>query len=165
MTIRRFCRDDLPALYRANVASVPGVGAETEASLAKWIDLSTCFVATDADDTPLGFITLIATGTTAYTSANLRWLESYSEQVAQSLIYVDRIALLPDARGQRLGEALYRAAFDHFSGTDLIGCEVNIQPPNPGSHRFHKRLGFHQVGERHYDGGDKGVAYYVRPLD
>ena len=52
-----------------------------------------------------------------------------------------------------------------ISGTDLIGCEVNIRPPNPGSHRFHKRLGFHQVGERHYDGGDKAVAYYVRPLD
>lgn len=165
MPVRRYRSDDLPALYRANVASVPGVGEETQDSLARWIGLSTCFVATDADDAPLGFITLIATGTLDYPSANLRWLEAYSEHTGRSLIYVDRIALLPEARGQGMGETLYRTAFDHFCATDDIGCEVNIAPPNPGSHRFHQRLGFVQVGERSFADGEKAVAYYVRPLD
>ena len=80
------------------------------------------------------------------------------------MIYVDRIALLSKWRGMGLGEALYQAAFSHFSGLDEIGCEINILPPNPGSHRFHQRLGFHQIGEQTFLEGEKSVAYYVRTL-
>ena len=143
---------------------MPGVSAETPSDLATWIGLSTCFVATDDDDAPLGFLTLLPTGTRDYPSANLRWFEDYAARTNKSVIYVDRIALLPEARGNGLGEALYRSAFEHFSGVDEIGCEVNIEPPNPGSHRFHQRLGFERVGARSFQEGAKSVAYYVRHL-
>ena len=164
MPVRFFQDSDLPILHAANEASVPGVSWETEDQLAKWIALSVCFVATERDDKPLGFLTLIEPGTMAYPSANLRWFEAYQTRADKSVIYIDRIALLPDARGKRLGQALYDAAFEHFQDRDVMGCEVNIQPPNPGSHRFHQRLGFQQVGERSYEAGTKSVAYYVRPL-
>jgi len=164
MAIRRFQAADLGLLHAANQASVPGVSPETEADLRKWIDLSACFVAADAADRPLGFLTLIEPGTQAYPSANLRWFEDYGVRTGRSIIYVDRIALLPEARGQRLGEALYEAAFAQFSDRDEIGCEVNIAPPNPGSHRFHQRLGFRRVGDRSDAAGLKSVAYYVRRL-
>jgi predicted GNAT superfamily acetyltransferase len=26
-------------------------------------------------------------------------------------------------------------------------CEVNVEPPNPGSLRFHERIGFAEVGQ------------------
>ena len=164
MSIRRFQETDLRALHAANQASVPGVSTETEADLRKWIDLSVCFVATGTEDQPLGFLTLIEPGMKDYPSANLRWFEDYQTRTSKSVIYVDRIALSPDARGQRLGEKLYTAAFEHFSDRDEMGCEVNIEPPNPGSHRFHERLGFQRVGERVYEAGQKSVAYYVRAL-
>lgn len=164
MSIRRYRASDLPLLHSANQASVPGVSDETYEDLRKWIDLSTCFVAVDEADRALGFLTLLAPGTRAYSSDNLRWFEAYVEQTGKSVIYVDRIALLPEARGHRLGEALYHAAFTHFSGMDEIGCEVNTLPPNPGSHRFHKRLGFEQIGEQVFIQGEKSVAYYARPL-
>lgn len=164
MPIRAYRSEDLPILFSANEASVPGVGAATQPELEKWISLSTCLVATDEADAPLGFITLIAPGEMAYDSANLRWFEDYVQRTGKRLIYVDRIAILPDARGNRLGEALYTAAFAHFSDLDEIGCEVNIEPPNPGSHRFHIRLGFHQIAERSHSGGSKSVAFYVRAL-
>jgi predicted GNAT superfamily acetyltransferase len=165
MTIRPYKSSDLPALYAINQQSVPGVGHEDRAEgLARWIDISTCLVAVDQDDEPLGFITLIAPGTLAYESQNLRWFETWLEDRNTSLIYVDRIALAETARGQNIGEQLYNAAFAAFSGTDQIGCEVNTAPDNPGSHRFHQRLGFKQVGERQHDEGRKGVAYYVRSI-
>jgi len=164
MGIRRYQASDLAVLHTANQASVPGVSPETEADLRQWIGLSVCFVATGDDDQPLGFLTLIEPGTNNYPSANLRWFEDYVARTGKSVIYVDRIALLPDARGQRLGEALYAAAFAHFSDRDEIGCEVNTAPPNPGSHRFHQRLGFQQVGARAYEAGTKSVAFYVRAL-
>ncbi len=164
MAIRPYRASDLPRLHAANQASVPGVSEETETDLAKWIDLSTCFVVADRDDAALGFVTLIPTGTPDYPSENLRWFEAYSARTGRSVIYVDRIALLPDTRGQGLGETLYQAAFDHFADHDEIGCEVNVRPPNPGSHRFHKRLGFERIGDQSFANGAKSVAYYIREL-
>ena len=164
MSIRPYRSDDFPNLFAANEASVPGVGRETEDSLAKWISLSTCLVAVDNDDQALGFVTVMETGQPAYDSPNMRWFESYAKETGKSVVYVDRIALLPEARGQRLGEALYQAAFEHFEGHDEIGCEINTLPPNPGSHRFHERLGFKPVGEATYRPGEKAVMFYARPL-
>ena len=161
-TIRPFRDADLPALYEINQASVPGVGSEASADgLKRWIDLSVCFVAVDEDDRPFGFLTLIEAGTLAYDSANLRWCEANCED----FIYVDRIAVAATARGQRIGQALYEAAFAHSAGRyGQITCEINRLPPNPGSQRFHERLGFRQIGERAYDEGRKAVYYYARPL-
>lgn len=162
--IRAFRADDFPRLYQANQASVPGVGTETEESLRKWIDMATCLVATDADDNALGFVTVMEIGQQDYDSANMRWFEDYAERTGKSVVYVDRIALSPEARGQKLGEALYEAAFEQISTADEIGCEVNTLPPNPGSHRFHQRLGFEAIGDRSYADGEKSVRYYVRSL-
>lgn len=164
MTIRRYQPDDFARLYQANQASVPGVGSETEQSLAEWIKLSTCLVAVNASDQALGFITVMELDQPAYDSPNMRWFEAYRDRTGKSVVYVDRIALLPDARGQKLGEALYQAAFEQFAGVDEIGCEVNTLPPNPGSHRFHQRLGFVEVGEATYRPGEKAVMFYARGL-
>lgn len=164
MTIRFYRPSDLATLFAINQASTPGVGHEDSAAgLARWIDISTCLVAVDAADKPLGFITLIPPGTMAYDSNNLRWFERYQEGRETSLIYVDRIALTPKARGLGLGEKLYQAAYGAFKTTDEIGCEVNTMPPNPGSHRFHQRLGFREVGTRAH-GDSYAVTYYTRKI-
>ena len=99
MSIRPYTLADLPALYAINQASTPGVGHEDSAEgLKRWIDLSTCLVAADAQDRPLGFITLIEPGTQAYDSANLRWFEAWQAAEGCDLLYVDRIALSEAAR-------------------------------------------------------------------
>lgn len=164
MPIRPYRPDDLPRLFAANEASVPGVGRETQDTLEGWIGLSSCLVAADAADVALGFITVLQIGQPAYDSPNMRWFEAYAEETGKSVVYVDRIALLPEARGMRLGEALYQAAFEHFGDVDEIGCEVNTIPPNPGSHRFHKRLGFVEVGEAVFKANEKAVTYYTKSI-
>ena len=120
-------------------------------------------MASDEADTPLGFITLLTPGTAAYTSDNLRWFEDWIAANDATLLYVDRIAIAERARGKRLGEKLYLAAFEQAKGCDYIGCEVNTDPDNPGSHRFHQRLGFHEIGRKRYK-PDYEVAYYVREV-
>lgn len=164
MKIRPYDESDLSALHRINVACVPAVGRATQQELAEIIALSTCLVAIGQNDMPVGFITLLSPGVAAYASPNLRWFENYVARAQKTLIYVDRIALSPDVRGQGLGEALYESAFQHFADHDEIGCEVNIAPPNPGSHRFHKRLGFIEIGEQIFEPGLKSVRYYSRRL-
>ncbi|MEM0986708.1 MAG: GNAT family N-acetyltransferase [Pseudomonadota bacterium] len=164
MPIRAYRSGDLDRLYAINQFSTPGVSSETRESLEKWIGLSTAFVAEDEHGIPKGFLTLVELGIDAYESANLRWFEARQTRDGGDTIYVDRIAIDPEARGQHIGEQLYHHAFDAFKHRREIGCEVNISPPNPGSQRFHERMGFRQIGERSYDHGRKSVGYWVRPL-
>jgi predicted GNAT superfamily acetyltransferase len=43
-------------------------------------------------------------------------------------------------------------------------CEVNLSPPNAASMRFHRRLGFEQVGSQFTEAGAKQVALLAKPL-
>jgi len=159
--IRAYAPEDLTALHAINEQGVPGVSRETPENLAKWLSLFECLVAVDDTDRPLGFLNLVLPGTAAYTSANLRWFEARGG----NLIYVDRIAIDAACRGERLGEALYGAAFARYGPRfSSIGCEVNRLPPNPGSLRFHKRLGFVEVGARAFVPGEKEVIYLERAI-
>ena len=161
ISIRPYTSEDLPHLHAINEQGVPGVSRESQETLACWIGLSECLVAQDQGGVPVGFLTLIPPGTSAYPSANLRWFEARGG----NLNYVDRIAVDPAARGHRIGEQLYRTAFASCVGQyDCLGCEVNRLPPNPGSLRFHQRLGFIEVGGQTYIPGQKEVIYLERKL-
>jgi predicted GNAT superfamily acetyltransferase len=46
-------------------------------------------------------------------------------------------------------------------GHNCIVCEVNVQPPNPGSDRFHSAQGFREVGRGFVDNGSKTVRYLL----
>ena len=164
MQIRSFQSKDLGPLYAINQAGVPGVGhAATEEDLGALISMGTCLVAINDDRIPIGFINLVAPGTTAYESDNLRWIEDWISREKVSAHYVDRIAIGETARGQGIGEALYRAAFEAAKPNAFLCCEVNTAPDNPGSHRFHQRLGFNPIGDHRYR-ADYAVRFYNRPL-
>ena len=157
--IRPFETPDLAQLHAINCAGEPGVGAVSEEALAAIISKGNCCVAENATGQIAGF--LLTLGPEAgYASKNYQWFDERYEDY----IYVDRIAIAPDARGGGFGTALYQHSFKQHAGTALvIGCEVNTAPPNPGSMRFHERVGFHQVGEQAFS-ADYAVAYLARRL-
>ncbi|MDH3435120.1 MAG: GNAT family N-acetyltransferase, partial [Gammaproteobacteria bacterium] len=98
---------------------------------------------------------------TSYASPNYRWFSDRYDDFA----YVDRVAVARFARRRGLASRLY----DDFAATvpasvKLMTCEVNLSPPNEASMRFHKQLGFRQVGVRTTEGGAKEVAMLVREL-
>lgn len=105
---------------------------------------------------------LIAFGpTAAYASPNYRWFQARGGAFA----YVDRVVVAAHARGRGLARALYDAtsAYARDSGLTAIGCEVNLDPPNPASDAFHAALGFEEVGRATLENG-KTVRYLSRPL-
>ncbi|MCX2721666.1 GNAT family N-acetyltransferase [Roseibium salinum] len=153
----RPCRPgDLSRLLQLNNAAVPAVNELTAEELLDLINSALICLVAEAGETAAGFLLCIGDGT-GYESRNYRWL---SERLS-NFAYTDRIAVDETLRGQKIGDALYAALFRHFAGTQrCFVCEVNERPPNPGSVRFHKRLGFEEIGRS--DHGDKAVVYMKR---
>lgn len=97
-----------------------------------------------------------------YDSPNFRWFrERYPR-----FVYVDRICVAPHARGRGLARQFYDTLFARAreAGHERIVCEVNIEPPNPGSDAFHAALAFTEVGRAAIHGGSKTVRYLAREL-
>lgn len=97
-----------------------------------------------------------------YDSPNFLWFrERYPR-----FVYVDRIAVAVGARGRGLARDLYEDLFDaaRAAGHTVVTCEINSEPPNPGSHAFHASMGFREVGDAVIHGGTKPVRYFERRL-
>jgi predicted GNAT superfamily acetyltransferase len=76
-------------------------------------------------------------------------------------LYVDRICVHPQARKRGLARALYSAVLAEAArrGKPVVCCEVNSDPPNPGSDAFHAALGFSEVGRAFPPDRGKSVRY------
>ena len=97
-----------------------------------------------------------------YDSPNFLWFRSRYRR----FVYVDRIVVAASARGRGLARKLYDDLFKLAlaAGHDRVVCEVNTQPPNPGSDAFHAALGFVEVGTADVYGGSRTVRYLSRTL-
>jgi uncharacterized protein len=144
------------ALNRAHVAETSTLeAAELRSLLAQAFHVGTCdrgreafLIALDQD--------------AAYLSPNFLWFKSRHER----FVYIDRVIVAPAQRGRGLARLLYEeliAAAAQARHT-LIGCEVNVEPPNPGSDAFHAALGFAEVGRAVLPGGVKRVRYLTREI-
>ncbi len=97
----------------------------------------------------------------AYDSPNFTWFQARYER----FVYVDRIVVAAAHRGHGLARRLYRDVFAHAqaAGHERVVCEVNVDPPNPGSDAFHAALGFFEVGRAVLANG-KTVRYLTYAL-
>ena len=173
--LRTATEADLPRLLQINQDNVPAVGtadADHLATLLGWslialVDVPDIGLPGDPVPgvdplAPLGFCVVMGPGV-AYRSPNYRW---FAERYAD-FVYLDRIAFDRRATGQGRGPAMYaeveRLARELRPGATELTLEVNLQPPNDGSLRFHRRLGFTEVG-RLEPGPGKLVSLMARSL-
>jgi uncharacterized protein len=95
-------------------------------------------------------------------SPNFQWFKTRYRR----FVYIDRVIVAPPKRGQGIARGLYQELFvaAQQSGQALVGCEVNLDPPNPASDAFHETLGFTEVGRAAIHGGEKFVRYLAKSL-
>jgi predicted GNAT superfamily acetyltransferase len=94
-------------------------------------------------------------------SPNFHWFKSRYPR----FVYIDRVIVAGHKRGLGLARKLYEDLFAAAAkaGHVLIGCEVNVQPPNPASDGFHEALRFVEVGRAAIREG-KVVRYLARSI-
>lgn len=156
VAIRALGDGDMAAIAALNAACVPEVGAADEAELAALAAMSeVALVAERPDAGVVGFCIVLPPGT-EYSSPNYRY---FAERFGD-FAYLDRIAVDAHHRGRGIGAALH-AEIDRTTAAAVIALEINVDPPNEASMRFHERLGFVELERRETRPG-KTVSLQIR---
>lgn len=142
--IREYRTADADHVINLNQACVPEVGPMDRDKLSSFEQWAPYFKVIDVDGEIVGL--LIGLDQTApYASPNYGWFVEHVDRFA----YIDRVALAESQRGQGWGPALYND-FEEWArkrGLPVLTAEVNVEPPNPRSVRFHEIFGFEPLDE------------------
>ncbi len=156
MLIRSVNREDLEIICALNESVLPHVNSIPISDFEMFMQISSFFIVAEKEDKIVAFLIVLGPGK-MYDSENyLYFSKNYN-----SFDYVDRIVVGDNFRGNGIGKALYKFLIEH-SQEERITCEVNLDPPNPGSILFHKKMGFVEVGQQHSEGGKKWVRLMSR---
>ena len=161
-TIRTCTHDDVDAIVAINNSGYPAVPMATAEEMRGLLSMcSLALIAEDDGGAALGFVMAMDPGLD-YSSENYVFFESRFT----NHLYIDRIVLTDESRGLGLGSALYQHIFDRAKadGRERVTCEVNLEPPNPGSLRFHRRWGFEDVDTQPTKGGQVVVQLLQSPV-
>lgn len=93
-------------------------------------------VAVDADDQLLGTVTVAPPGT------------AYAQVSDEHQLEFRMLAVIPQARGRGVGEALTRAVLDRAAELGLRGVVLSSGREMTTAHRIYERLGFRRTPDR-----------------
>jgi predicted GNAT superfamily acetyltransferase len=161
-TFRALTPSDASELVAINNDGYPGVPLSSAEELDALLTLSSVALGIVGDDGSLqGFLIALDPGVD-YDSENYRFFETLYD----NHLYIDRVVLASQLRGRGVGTELYERVFDlaRSGERSRITCEVNLEPPNPGSLRFHRGLGFLDVDTQATKGGSVVVQLLQVPL-
>ena len=146
---------DFPAILALNAESVHFLSPLDADRLTELHERANLHLVGEHDGRVAAFLLAFREGAD-YASVNYRW---FSDRY-QRFLYIDRIVIGPDFRGRGLGLALYRRmfAFARQTNVALVACEIDHDPPNLVSERFHLSFGFAEVGRQRVPHGPKVVS-------
>jgi hypothetical protein len=154
MTLRDARQPDFPAILALNAESVHFLSPLDTARLTQ-LAKAACYLRVVEEDGKLAAFLLGFRKGADYDSPNFLWFDERFED----FVYVDRVVVSPEFRGRKLADVLYDdfESFARRNGVTRVTCEVNVEPPNPVSLKFHARRGFREIGQIPYGAG-KTVA-------
>jgi uncharacterized protein len=159
--IRALGDDDVAAVLELNRAEVPRLGPLDAGLLGRLRGMPGLALVAVEGGRLAGFAIALEPGA-EYRSPNYRFFTHRGG----SFLYVDRIAVAPDARRRGVAGALYDRIEAHARtiGSAELTCEVNLRPPSPESLAFHLGRGFAEVG-RQDTADDVRVVLLAHRLD
>ncbi|HUB85153.1 MAG TPA: GNAT family N-acetyltransferase [Rhizomicrobium sp.] len=152
--LRDATKSDFPAILALNAESVHFLSPLDDARLAALAKAACYFRVVEDGGAVAAFLLGFRKGA-GYDSPNFLWFDARFDD----FVYVDRVVVSAEFRGRKLADRLYDdlESFARANGVDRVTCEVNVEPPNPVSLKFHARRGFREIGQIPYGPG-KTVA-------
>lgn len=131
------------AWNEANVELLAPLGEPRLRELLGWAQTAAVVVDEGRD---VGFVITFGPGT-AYESENYRWFAARHPD----FLYLDRIVIDSSARRSGLGRRVYDE-LEAATTAPVFCLEVNVEPPNHASLRFHEARGFAEVARQEANG-------------
>jgi predicted GNAT superfamily acetyltransferase len=162
MHLRDATPEDAESILRLNHASVRFLSPLTQQRLSWLHGMASYHRVVEWGGQVQAFLLAFGPGV-AYDSPNYQWFARHFER----FLYVDRIVVDTAAQGQGFAARLYEDlfVFARQNGAPRITLEIDSDPPNPVSSRFHARYGFREIGSQWVAGGAKRVSLQELPLD
>lgn len=142
--IRRANEKDYPFILRTNAENVEVLSPMDERKLACFDASAELFLVAEIDHTPAAFLIALTEGVDSYNSENYLWFRKNYHK----FLYIDRVVIDEPYRGLGIGRMLYREVFSHAASTGVpfVTAEIDTEPYNEASLKFHKAMGFQEVG-------------------
>ena len=149
---RAATQSDFAAILALNLQSEHFLSPLSPAKLNRLATEAALFQVALSGDTVAGFL-LVFGPEADYDSPNFLWFKMRYDD----FLYVDRVVVSEVFRGRYLASHFYEQLEMQAvaRGVSQVVCEVNIDPPNPASLRFHGKRGFVEVGQQSIPAGDK----------
>jgi len=161
VVIRDVTTADYGAVSALNQQGLPQVNQLPVESVRWFAQNAACFRVAEMQGKLVGVL-IAVTATCGYQSQYFLW---FAERYAEFL-YIDRIVVAEQARGQRIAWQLYEDVERCARKLSLPWvADVYSNPPNDVSLTFHKRFGFCRVGRQWVENNTKEVAKFEKPLD
>lgn len=153
--IRDAAPADYPAILAINLESEHVLAPLDRPQLARLHAMADRLRVVDVDGQVAAFLIVLREGA-SYESPNYRYFAARLDR----FLYVDRIVVAVEHQGQGWGGALYRELFAYARQERVprVTCEVDVVPPNEGSHLFHAQFGFRELGRQWVADGRKQVS-------
>jgi uncharacterized protein len=151
-SFRTAAESDFPDILVLNLESEHFLSPLSPAKLSRLAGQAAVFQVAIAEDLIAGFL-LVFGPQADYDSPNFLWFKArYGD-----FLYVDRIVISEKFRGHHLASGFYERLEAHAVAhrVEWVVCEVNIEPPNPASLRFHEKRGFIEVGRQSIPSDEK----------
>ena len=142
--IRPLTPSDYEEILRINAESQPGVAHLDRTELERLVRLQNEHVVMEGPKGRLVGYLLAFPSDTPYDGEEFLLLTKTS---LSPFIYIDQVAVGAAERRTGAASSLYQAteAAAERRGIRELSCEVNLNPPNPGSLAFHRSKGFNQT--------------------
>lgn len=158
--IRKMSLADASATVSLNAAVVDVTSPMDVDRFAVLYELSALKLVAEVNSDVVAFVMAMTDGT-AYENDNYRWFSAR----LRDFMYIDRVVVTDACRGLGIGRLLYSriCAASMQAGVRTLCAEINLEPPNRVSLRFHEKSGFVQIGTRVLGNG-KRVSMQACPV-
>lgn len=154
---------DSAEVLRINAESRPGVAGLDQAELHRLAALPNSHLAMEGPGAAIVGYALAFPSSAIYEGEEFRKL---LQICPAPFLYIDQVAVDTSMRRKGVASILYKALerLARHSSMSALCCEVNLEPPNPGSMAFHENMGFKELGVLETADG-RMVTLMSKPLE
>lgn len=161
ISFRTGSEQDADAIIALNRESEAATSPMDEARFAELYDMASLMIVAERDSQVIGFL-MGFVDSIDLDGVNYRWFDTRLKR----FFYIDRIVVDASCRGEGVGQRIYSEVrqWAREQGLLWMAAEMNLDPPNLRSLKFHRRNGFMEIGTQKLPDG-RIVSMQIRRLD